>query len=62
MITCHDHQLIEIVIGGLRGNSPAVREGLQTSAGNHSRYTRGGVGTGLPKGTTVRVGTHTMCI
>ena len=29
MITCHDHQLVEIVIGGSRGNSPAVREGLQ---------------------------------
>ena len=30
MITCHDHQLVEIVIGGLRGYSPAVREGLHT--------------------------------
>ena len=29
MITCHDHQLVEIVIGGSRGNSPSVREGLQ---------------------------------
>ena len=29
MITCHDHQLVEIVRGGSRGNSPAVREGLQ---------------------------------
>ena len=28
MITCHDQQLVEIAIGGLRGDSPAVREGL----------------------------------
>ena len=25
----HDHPLVEIVRGGSRGNSPAVREGLQ---------------------------------
>ena len=29
MITCYAHQLVEIVIGGSRGDSPAVREGLQ---------------------------------
>ena len=28
MIPCYDHQLVEIVRGGSRGNSPAVREGL----------------------------------
>ena len=60
MITCHDHQLVEIVIGGSR--KLTCGSGRTTSAGSHSRYTRGGVGTGLPKGTTVRVGTHTMCI
>ena len=49
MITCHDHQLVEIVIGGLRGNSPAVREGLQVREAILG-IPRGGVGTGLSKG------------
>ena len=60
MITCHDQQLVEIVIG-FSWNSPAVREGLQVREailGIHAA----GVGTGLPKVCTVRVGTHTMCI
>ena len=46
MITCHDHQLVEIVIGS-HIDSPAVREGLQVREailGTHAS-----VCTGLPK-------------
>ena len=61
MITCHDHQLVEIVIGGSRGNSPAVREGLQVREDILGIHAAVWV-QGSQRDTTVRVGTHTMCI